>query len=144
MSTRCQLAIYKNSTDPVEKPANGVFLYRHSDGYPDGVVPDILEFLRSFEASRGISDSAYASARLMAYMVKIYDEGGVEKFGGTLGHGIDIWIHSDIEYFYHISPIELKVLRVTHRKDTFDQEPSRKWELVESYPLRGIKKEVIQ
>lgn len=37
-------------------------LYRHNDGYPDGVLPDILPILARFDKERGLSDVEYAAA----------------------------------------------------------------------------------
>lgn len=144
MSTRSQLAIYESETSPVQNPADGVFLYRHSDGYPESVIPDVLPFLRWFNEKRGISDTSYCAARLMAHLIKLGDThtaeflGGIGKtsgnFGETTGFGIDTTIHGDIEFFYHISPTAIRVLDVVNADDVST------WKEVERHSL--VKAEV--
>jgi hypothetical protein len=125
MSTRCQIGVYKD-----EKPKLGEFealLYRHSDGYPSGVLPDVMPFLAWWAKGRGIDDTEYVSARLLQYLCNAYDKQGLainaslkksplssarldeedeetKKWTGTLGHGICKHFHWDIEYFYAICP----------------------------------------
>lgn len=64
MSTRCQLAVYPDKTTPFNEAK--CFIYRHNDGYPEAIIPDILDFLKSFHKERGLDDIEYASARLCA------------------------------------------------------------------------------
>lgn len=126
MSTRCQIGIYDGNDQPLEKFE--ALLYRHSDGYPSGVLPDIMPFLAWWSKGRGMSDTEYVSARLMQYLCNKYDGNDIKfkmdfvgydekrkqiaqkeidtiaEFTGELGHGICKQFHWDIEYFYAITP----------------------------------------
>ena len=123
MSTRCQIAFYEEEPKELSKPK--VLLYRHSDGYPEGVVPDIKPFLEWWEREgRGIRDIEYVSARLLQYLCNKYDGhseelrkennwGKEEKgFTGETGYGICKDFHRDIEYLYVVYPSVLKVYEV--------------------------------
>lgn len=114
MSTRCEIGIYKKGAK-LENPK--VLLYKHCDGYPNGVVPEIKPFLEKFQKNRGLDDYQYLGARLMQYMCNIADESlkkwskeMVQSFE-TTGYGIMSvdQFQSDIEYYYAIYPDALKV-----------------------------------
>lgn len=120
MSTRCQMGIYENENDKVRMI--DVLLYRHSDGMPESVLPDIKPFLNEFNKVRGIDDKAYCLARLTQHLTnlhnksinEIYDRmgrinSGMEKESLFLSYGIGTEFYADIEYFYHISPTAIKV-----------------------------------
>ena len=152
MSTRCQIGIYekdfseKTKADAVKlskaiQNKAEVLLYRHSDGYPgaigegdegkDGVIPDILPFVRAFVEKRGY-EVEYLGACLTAYL-KYWHCGeksnnkldnynviinGFKVF--TLDHGICKYIHLDIAYFYAITPTCIKVYK---KSGGWDNEP---------------------
>ena len=99
MSTRCQIGIYR--TKPTDLTKYHALLYRHSDGYPEGVLPDITPFLETFHSQRGMSDVEYLAAWLIYHLIRPYDDA---NYGKYLGHGISTRFHGDIEYFYAISP----------------------------------------
>lgn len=121
MSTRSQIGIYQNNKKPLTEFE--ALLYRHSDGYPSGVLPDIMPFLSWWSKNRGIDDTEYVSARLLQYLCNKHDEQSKElakkypmvseeysdEFTGTLGYGICKQFHWDIEYFYAISPEGVRV-----------------------------------
>lgn len=106
MSTRSQIRIEGNGN---------IFLYRHGDGYPAGVLPVLLPFVAEFMKFRG-NDPEYMTARLMQRLCNASDASSLEwrekmKQSGLrsseedgkpdfLGYGIDNQIHGDIEYFY--------------------------------------------
>jgi hypothetical protein len=119
MSTRCQIAIFDQ--DIIQKLNDTKFLltdwevllYRHSDGYPDGVMPDIKPFIQEFINVRGY-DSEYMGACLIVYLKHWHcgdkmpiSEGHkleLNEFAiDVLCHGICKSIHPNIEYFYAIS-----------------------------------------
>lgn len=115
MSTRSQIGFYESENTNLTKP--DVLLYRHWDGYPEGVLPDILPFLAWFDKARGLDDIEYAGARLLQYLCNQADKSTLESakkypniigkeiskgFTGTLGHGICKGFHVDIEYYYAI------------------------------------------
>ena len=96
MSTRCQIGFYDSMEKDLEKYE--ALIYRHSDGYPEGVLPDIVPFLKEFSSDRGMTDIEYCSARLLQHLTNLYDA-YAKNF---LGYGISNSFHGDIEYFYAI------------------------------------------
>lgn len=135
MSTRSQIGFYEDDTKKLEEFE--ALIYRHSDGYPSGVLPDIMPFLSWWAKGRGMNDTEYLSARLLQYLCNEYDAHTVEwakgrldrafgnkeetlkeiemteKFTGELGHGICKGFHCDIEYLYAISPSGVMVFEVS-------------------------------
>ena len=137
MSTRCNIAFYDKKPEKLEKFE--VLLYRHSDGYPKGVLPEIMPFLKGFKKKRGLNDIEYVSARLLQHLCNEYDgimkplelkNGHNEKliFTGILGYGICNQFHGDIEYLYVIYPNKVEVYDIG--KECFD----------EKYDLKDINK----
>jgi len=82
MSTRCQIAFYdrrpRGEKSIMEKWE--ALVYRHSDGYPEGVMPELVPFLRRWMKVRGW-DLEYCAARLLQDMCNRYDR-GVRENGG--------------------------------------------------------------
>lgn len=135
MSTRCQIVIMK---DDEEKDLNNnqAIIYRHSDGYPKGVIPAVLPFLKHWSKSRGMNDTEYLSARLLQYLTNQHDGFNLlwhveapmkdseteteklKKFGGTLSYGISTgFTHGDIEYVYAIYSTKVVAFEVIFSKD---------------------------
>ncbi len=101
MSTRCHIALYKSKQQRLSKPS--VLIYRHSDGYPEGVLPEIMPFLKKWDKIRGMSDIEYLGARLLQHLTNIYDQWSPsDPSSGILGYGISWAFHWDIEYLYAI------------------------------------------
>lgn len=97
MSTRSQIGFYEEGQEDLNKFE--ALIYRHWDGYPEGVLPDIFPILKHFNENRGLRDIEYASAWLVR-----------ELKGGLLNVGICKAFHWDIEFFYAIYPNgEIKV-----------------------------------
>jgi len=114
MSTRCQIEFV--SGDGKE---DRNLTYRHSDGYPDGVIPDLKKFkkwLHSKPLSRIDSDKEYIAANWI-YWCKMKIKEDFEQMNKKLGTGKkdgEGWeklgygicplecFHGDIEYFYTI------------------------------------------
>ena len=126
MSTRCQIGFYAKGETNLNK-YNGL-IYRHCDGYPEeGVLPDIMPFLRWFNKARGLDDLDYAAARLLQYLCNI-DDGQTKAMNKNLGHkqtvlekialtgiynyGILNRFQDDIEYFYAIHPDKIDIFEV--------------------------------
>jgi hypothetical protein len=118
MSTRCQIAFYNKG----EKDLNNfeALLYKHHDGYPEGILPILLPFLKEFNERRGLSDIEYASARLLQHMCNSTDKNNDEFRKKNdmivevnfLGYGICKNFHGDIEYLYAIYPDEVIIYDV--------------------------------
>jgi len=89
MSTRCQIGFYETKESKLSAPE--ALIYRHGDGYPEGVIPDIVPILKEFHVGRGLSDIEYASAWLVAKLKTDF-----------LNIGICKEYHSDIEYYYAV------------------------------------------
>ncbi len=142
MSTRCQIGIYSSKEDKIEDFE--VLLYRHSDGYPgtpdgeeNGVLADIVPFLKWWTKGRGISDTEYTGARLSQFLCDGDDkwsrgQGHLKDgdFTGEIGHGISNGFHGDIEFFYKIYPNAIEVYEVP-----FDVNPND-FKLVETIGLK--------
>ncbi len=114
MSTRAQIGFYRQEETNLNNWE--VLLYQHSDGYPDGVLPDVIPFLRWWSRARGISDIEYCSARLLQYLCNKIDEENNKKSPkgrmGTVGYGICKDFHGDIEYYYAIFPDRLEAYQI--------------------------------
>lgn len=136
MSTRCQIAFTSAETN-LDTPE--ALLYRHSDGYPSGVLPEMMPFLNWWAGARGINDIQYCSARLLQYLANMYDGYTIkwakerlekykgdeskrsideiaetEKFTGTLGYGICNAYQWDIEYVYEITKEGVNVYETSY------------------------------
>jgi hypothetical protein len=116
MSTRCQIGIYDTETQELETPT--VLFYRHSDGYREAILEDLIRFCREFIKVRGW-DSEYLPARLLCYLISRHTEDlpqqngykGVSEYGGFLGYGIckPQGFHDDIDFYYRIDPKAVSV-----------------------------------
>jgi hypothetical protein len=88
MSTRCHIAFYeKEAETEADLEKFFVLLYRHCDGYPEGVLPDIIPILRELNK---LDDVEYCSAYVVA---KLFDNIGISKS-----------FHRDVNYLYAIYP----------------------------------------
>ena len=144
MSTRCNIGFYVADADPIKKPE--ALLYKHSDGYPDGVLPELIPFVKEFKSKRG-HDPEYLAARYMQYLGNLYDgvdlsDPEMRKFlstfhkykdgdlvAGVLGLGICNVIHCDIEYFYAVYCDVIKVYECHYSSKPKD------WELYNEISL---------
>src|SRR5207248_7587502 len=83
MSTRCQIEFRSGDVRRT--------VYRHSDGYPTAVIPDLLAFLAW---SNRHGDMEYESANFLYWSKR----DGSEQVGlGICGNDE---LHGDIEYYY--------------------------------------------
>lgn len=109
MSTRCQIGIGGHVDLEPE-----VLIYRHWDGYPEGVLKDLIPFLKKFDEKRGIQDTEYCAARLLQHFMKDDPE-------GFLGYGVSSGLnfHSDIEFYYFIDIDKVNVYKVSCEGENF-------------------------
>jgi len=117
MSTRCQILVDGHSAS----------IYRHSDGYPDGVLHDLLPLVREFTAVRG-NDPEYLSAQIVHHLVarhrreiaqlkKGYKDRGetMGRLGDELpylGYGVEGFsgtFHGDEAYIYVVKQDHVEV-----------------------------------
>lgn len=92
MSTRCQIGVYEDA----ESTTPNVLIYRHTDGYPGGILDDIKDYVGQFMGARG-PDPEYLAARLTWKIC--------ETVPGFLSAGVggpDCW-HGDIQFFYRVN-----------------------------------------
>jgi len=94
MGTRCQIIVEGNEAAKV---------YKHWDGYPDGVIPVLQELLPPFSDDRG-EDSEYLVARIVdAFCSQQRRHRNDQITPCFTGYGVsNIW-HDDIEYLYLIT-----------------------------------------
>jgi len=112
MSTRCRIDfvikwIDENGKEHIERRC----VYRHSDGYPEDVIPDLKKFLK-WNAGRN-NDVEYTTANFIYWskrrMEKYLGKGEkwVDKDNNSICHigfGVcaeDCW-HGDLEYYYEV------------------------------------------
>ena len=121
MSTRCQIefsSIWEN--EKKEKKTESILIYRHSDGYPEGVIPDLKNFLK-WNGNR-ITDIEYTAANFIYWSKrnteewmakdKWFKERGLNKWNEPQDYNSPLLIgfgicekddfHMDIEYFYNV------------------------------------------
>jgi len=126
MSTRCQIEFMNISTKEEEEgPEKGKLvkvirrrtIYRHGDGYPESVIPDLKEFLawnrgRNFDLEYQAANFIYWSKKKMEKQI----ERDLDVAWGTTkvpemkrrmiltGYGIcnNDEFHSDIAYYYEV------------------------------------------
>lgn len=109
MSTRCQIGFYSDAEKDLYRP--DVVIYRHSDGYPNGehgVMVALVEWAKTFNKERGLSDSEYAAARALQTLMN------TTAPTGTTGYGIDgdKKLHGDIEFYYRVDASGISVYKV--------------------------------
>jgi len=124
MSTRCQIGFYESKPTDLNKWE--ALIYRHSDGYPDtehGVIATILPILADFNTNRGLEDSEYASAWLVAQLKTDY-----------LNIGISKDFHWDIRYFYAVYPSQVDVYKTAYGRD-YEILDANEWRLIETHNI---------
>lgn len=107
MSTRCQIRLYDSYDE--------VWFYRHSDGYPEGVLPSLNKFLSWIKEGR-IRNNVEQSAGWLVILgyaeYREYREKDDIEFqpgNGTSGWKVGAYepctdeLHGDIEYMYHVN-----------------------------------------
>ena len=112
MSTRCQIGIYsvRPSIARNDLGKYEALIYCHSDGYPEGIIPQIVPFIKRFKEARG-NDTEYLAARLLQYLCNEADR--VIPEWSTIGFGLGHSLRGDIEYYYAVSPYYVDVYEVT-------------------------------
>jgi len=115
MSTRCSIHFTIKGYDRVD--AN---VYRHSDGYPDSVLPDLAQFFKDVQNQCGadstsgtrFSDPVYLAAKFVVWQA--HRNARTFKFGkgraevvqtpplDFLGVGVQVEDPGDIEFVYTV------------------------------------------
>lgn len=100
MSTRCQVIIKDAYSE--------VWFYRHSDGYPEGVMPSLEKFLSWVKEDRIRDNAEQASGWLVLIGHQEYEVPSEPSKGSSMGWKIGAYEpcaperHSDIEYLYTV------------------------------------------
>lgn len=152
MSTRCQIGFYEAGEKDITKFQ--ALLYKHNDGYPEGVLKLLMPFLEYWSKARGMSDLEYCSARFVQHMGNSYDKlsalfakempmknskqeiKNLKQFTGVLSIGISKQFHGDIEFFYGVySDGTVKVFMVNGQD--WDEPMKKRVSEIVSIPVEG-------
>lgn len=101
MSTRAQICI-KRGTEGSAR-TGGIYIYKHCDGYPEGVMPILKPFVKAFVQDRG-NDPEY----LLCQIVRRFAIEDIEKecehgfYPCYTGWGLDTVKHDDIQFLYEV------------------------------------------
>ena len=112
MSTRCNIHFAYGPDEPPK--AN---IYRHSDGYPKGVLPDLDTFFAEVEAQTRdtrFNDPSYLAAKFVVWQAGQNARGG--KPLDFISLGITSEDASDGEYVYTVTCRGPGRPTITHRK----------------------------
>jgi len=99
MSTRCNIHFTWGSQDT---EAN---IYRHYDGYPDGVLPDLQKFFADVEAQTGdtrFNDASYLAAKFVVWQASQFAQDASKPLA-FLGLGVVPGDAGDGEYVYTVN-----------------------------------------
>jgi hypothetical protein len=135
MSTRCQVLV----------EGSNAIVYRHSDGSPEAVLPDLLPLVADFMKSRG-NDPEYMTAHIVARFIALHNtwlDSRLAQYDGDtsstaevsrrsynqyryLGYGVEgfqagDYLHGDTEFLYVIKADHVEV-RVPTK--AFNAEPT--------------------
>jgi len=140
MTTRAQITIEGSSC----------YIYKHADGYPEGVLPTLTPFVHAFFANRGY-DPEYFVARCVAFFAADWDAerrklARKERRAGRieaaerwerpefLGLGVSTDVHGDIEFLYTVRRDgTIEVRGRGHVTDNGDD--PRAWPIVKVVPF---------
>lgn len=100
MSTRAHIVI----------EGHPVMIYKHSDGYPEGVLPVLSDLVLRFNQQRGIDHEYLAAQIVRAFAFDDADHDADSTSPALYNHrpamtgwGLDTAMHGDEEYIYLIT-----------------------------------------
>lgn len=109
---------------------------RNNNSTINGVLPDIIPFLKKFPRP---DDTEYRAARLLQYLCNAFDVemSKIERelnhsgpYVGVLGYGICRDFHGDHEYYYAIYPDRIDVYECGY------DAPPEKWKKINTVSLK--------
>lgn len=112
MSTRCQIEFktertYEDKNGEKQTKTDRRTVYRHSDGYPEGVIPDLKKFLE-WNKSRN-DDIEYAVANFIYWSKKDMNAKYQEEHTG-FGVCANDELHSDTAFYYVVLLKETEIV----------------------------------
>lgn len=114
MSTRCQIGVYEKKEDDLLDWK--VLIYKHHDGYPEEVLPLIINFAQYFDERRGMEDWEYFAARLVQCLTNYSDAGRDNP--GVLSYGVCRNFHGDLDYYYKVYPYAVEAYKAGYSSDS--------------------------
>lgn len=109
MSTRCQIEFRRGRQRRT--------VYRHWDGYPGAVIPDLLAFLAWSTRS---GDVEYETANFLYWSKRGMDEGSVQLGFGVCAPGE---VHGDVAYYYVVEHDRAGTTIVAYRIEPTEHGP---------------------
>lgn len=103
MSTRATVHFHHGKAEQTEPPT--AIVYRHSDGYPEGLGADLQRFFTAVQAhtqDTRFNDPAYLAAKFVVWQAGEYTHPDVDKYLAFLGVGVVLEDPSDIQFRYHV------------------------------------------
>jgi hypothetical protein len=102
MSTRACVHFCENEDSKAD-----AIIYRHSDGYPDGLGKDLQSFLKAVKKNvedTRFDDAEYLAAKFVVWQAKRYMKfaTGKKHYLNFISLGIANKDHGDIEYRYKV------------------------------------------
>jgi hypothetical protein len=98
MGTRCQIGIYETQEKAMDDHL--AIIYRHQDGYPEGILDEIVDYCKDFDEHRGMGDAEYFAARMTWKICETRQ--GQNGSPGYLSVGLCRRFAGDIDFFYRI------------------------------------------
>lgn len=115
MSTRSHIVLFDDKPDVCDMNEPSVILYRHSDGYPSGLIPDLVPILKEYLKYRQYN-TCHLSARIIQHLCNNLDSYWDKHWKDEpkykdeqykwISYGISDAYHMDIEYTYCLFPID--------------------------------------
>jgi len=121
MNTRCQLGFYELEEENLENWE--ALVYRHTDGYPDAVLADLLPILEDVREMGGFFDIEYLSAFVVSELKTDFRNIGISKH-----------FHGDIDFYYAIFQDRILIYQCRY------SQPHIEWRLIKTISLGGEKK----
>jgi hypothetical protein len=146
MSTRCNIilidvyrykkieSLFENIENigfaDIEDSRGTLYLYKHHDGYPDGVGASLKKIL-SNDGNQHTDDSLLTY--VLIEMNILHDYIKIKRVDTDITTGL----HGDINYLYIIHDKTLYTYSVVYDKDSWDDRDQR-FKLIDTFKFRGV------
>jgi len=110
-------------------------IYKHHDGYIEGVLPILIPLLIEFDKKRSLTNTEYLSAYIVARLKG-------DRFTAV---GIAKDLHADIEFFYAVFEDRVEVFEVEYDIDfeaerILTQHKPSEWKKLKTISLKNVPK----